>query len=673
MSGIAGLFRFHHNPEKLTEDRHLIQRSAETVAYRGPDGIRHWADGNVVLAHLMLRTTPESVDEVQPLLDDSGALCLVMDGRVDNRAELLMELRRAGAAPRTETDAELVLQAYACWGEQCAAKIVGDFAFAVRDRAREVIYCARDPFGIRPFYYHWNEERFLFGSELRQILADRSIRAEPNEAMVAEYLAGPITSKTETLYRNIFRLAPAHFMVVNRGGATMGRYWNIDPAREIRYGSDEQYAEHFREVFEEAVRCRMRSQRPVGSELSGGLDSSSVVVTAQSLLREGKAGTPGFESFSLVFPGERCDESKYIDAVVNHCGARANRMAPEQFDPQMSLEEIAGSRAFPQPPNIVMSGSLQRAAAGRGFRVMLTGRGGDLWLTGSLLRYADMVREFRIGSLLRQAREDRASATIDDSFPAVALPPLALARAGLWPLLPSVVRESVKGLLGRDGVPGWLDHTLASQVQLAARLRSDMRRGDYRSLAQTHIFRRGTSGDEQHSAEMEQDHAARFGIEKRHPFDDRRLVEFCLALPEEQRWRGRFTKLILRNAMETQLPGLVRDRMTKAEFSAQFVNLVRDPETGKRMKELSIEQAGWVNGERVRELHADLTGWERGGDEMFARSIWPFWMIYGMELWHRSAFGNTWGQTGAGTGESALARTACTVYGDRMGGESYEQ
>jgi asparagine synthase (glutamine-hydrolysing) len=285
MSGIAGVYNLDGRPV----DAALLRRMTERIAHRGPDGAGYWMDGPIGLGHQMLHTTPEALVEKQPFLNARGDLCLTLDGRVDNREELRAALEAHGAKLRTDTDAELVLQAYECWGEECPRRLLGDFAFAIWDRRQRQLFCARDILGFKPFYYYTDGRTFLFGSELPQLFEDTTIRREPNEGMIGEYLVMAVTSQEETLYRDIFRLPPAHVVSVQGGQLRKERYWTLDLAKQIRYRTDEEYAAHFFAVFKEAVRCRLRSHGAVGAHLSGGLDSSSVVCMAQGLYREGGA------------------------------------------------------------------------------------------------------------------------------------------------------------------------------------------------------------------------------------------------------------------------------------------------------------------------------------------------------------------------------------------------
>jgi asparagine synthase (glutamine-hydrolysing) len=383
MSGLAGIYNLDGRPV----DPALLRRMTERIAHRGPDGVGYWIDGPVGLGHRMLHTTPESLQEKQPLLDETGKLCLVFDGRVDNREALKEALTAKGARLRTGTDAEIVLRAYECWGEWCPKRIIGDFAFVMWDKISHQLFCARDPLGLKPFYYYTDGRTFLCGSELRQLFESVAVPRQPNEGMIGEYLACAPTGHEETLFRGILRLPPSHFLCVRPGYQRKERYWEPDPASEIRYRTDAEYAEHFLEIFKETVRCRLRSHRPIGIELSGGVDSSSVVGVVHSLsCEEGLPGS-GYETFSLIFPGLPCDESAYIKEVTEAWRIKSNLLSPDHLRLSWYAEEVARHQDFPQYPNGVMSYSLTALAREKGIRAVLTGDGGDEWLTGSYYHF----------------------------------------------------------------------------------------------------------------------------------------------------------------------------------------------------------------------------------------------------------------------------------------------
>lgn len=634
MSGIAGILNLDGRPA----DPDLLRRMIDSLVHRGPDGEGLWIQGPVGLAHRMLHTTPESLQETQPLADETGDLCLTLDGRVDNRDELRVALEAKGAKLRSDTDAELVLRAYELWGEECPKQILGDFAFAIWDGRNRQLFCARDILGIKSFYYYTDGRTFLFASELRPLFEDPAVPREPNEGMIGEYLAMDVTSQEDTLYRGIFRLPQAHVMIIQPGRVRTARYWDVDPGREIRRGSDDEYAEEFLEIFKEAVRCRLRSHRLVGADLSGGLDSSSVVCVAHSLSREGVVANPGFETFSLLFPGLPCDESVYIQDVVRMWDITSN--AVEAADPDVSrfTEHVRRYDDFPYPPSGMIYNPVSALAHAKAIRVLLTGLGGDQWLTGSLGHHADLLRRFRIADLIHQSRFD---SQVLSGMDEPTSPLFVVVRYGLWPLLPRAAQRVIKwALMGeRDGVPRWIDPQFARRIQLSERLRKKQTaRHRFSSFVQRDLSLYLTSGWSSLQRELSDRYGSWFGLEYRHPFLDRRVIEYALALPEEQRWRRDHTKFVLRQAMRGLLPETVRQRLTKADFSYVYPKAMHAQGGERLFDSLAIDSLGWVDGERVRRMYRHMaTSFAQGGED-YTTYMWPLWMIFGIELWFKAVF-----------------------------------
>ncbi len=281
MSGIAGIIRFDGGPV----ERGQIESMTSAMPYRGPDGIAHWLRGPVALGQCMLRTTPESLEETQPLTNEDESLVLVMDGRVDNWEELRSELLSRGARLRTRADAELVLRAYESWGEECLAHIDGDFALVIWDARRNEAFCARDRLGNKPFTYHWDGKVLTFASELHAILAMPWVPEIPNEGMIAEFIADEWYTVDETLWTGIMRLPGAHRMCVGTAGPKPECYWEPDLWTALPYTRDEEYIEHYRSaVFRlrapavaiapaGRLRCQRRA-RFVGGVLHGGASAA---------------------------------------------------------------------------------------------------------------------------------------------------------------------------------------------------------------------------------------------------------------------------------------------------------------------------------------------------------------------------------------------------------------
>jgi asparagine synthase (glutamine-hydrolysing) len=209
-----------------------------------------------------------------------------------------------------------MLRAYQCWGEACPEHVIGDFSLAVWDGRRQQLFCARDILGLKPFYYCLHGTTFCWASEIPPLFYHPEVSCRPNEAMIAEFLTVSVVTNTDTLYEGISRLAPAHTLVVRSGKTETRRYWTIDSARRIAYSNDDDYAQHFHDLFDRAVYSRLRSHRPIGLELSGGLDSSSIVSFLQAFREHIRTSTINFQTFSLIFPGLPCDEQRFINDVT---------------------------------------------------------------------------------------------------------------------------------------------------------------------------------------------------------------------------------------------------------------------------------------------------------------------------------------------------------------------
>src|ERR1700730_8285523 len=265
MAGIAARYHFDGRPVVAS----VIDRAVTSVADRGPDGTAAWREGPVGLGHSALHTTPESLIDRQPLASQCGDFCVVMDGRIDNREELYESTRADGVPLSMLSDAHVLLRAYRHWGEDCARRILGDFAFCIWDRRRRQVFCARDPLGIKPLFYWSNARTFLAGSGIEQLISDPEVPRDPNEGVVAEYLACGLANSEETLWNGIYRLPPGHSLTVSAGGITKRQFFAIDPEREIRYRTDGEYADHFLSLFRDAITRRLRSHSKADSLFSG--------------------------------------------------------------------------------------------------------------------------------------------------------------------------------------------------------------------------------------------------------------------------------------------------------------------------------------------------------------------------------------------------------------------
>jgi len=631
LSGLAGLLNLDGRPVEPERLEALVR----ALAHRGPDGSSRRCLGEAGLGHLALHTTPESVDEIQPWSDEDGEVWVVLAGRLDNRRELRDLASAKGLPPRNATDVELALRSYQICGLDFATRLLGDFAILIWDAREKRLVGARDVVAERPFYYAQAVGTVFVASEPRALLTQAEISREANESMVAQHLADRIVSTEETLYSGIARLPPAHLLIASAEGVRTKRYWAPDPRREIRYRTDDEYAEHFREIFAEAVRCRLRSQGPVAADLSGGMDSSSVVAMIHHLDQTAAHRVPHVEHLSLIFPGESCDESRWIESVERRWSIRSSKQPPTLATEAHCRQQVAFYRDLPDYPNGTMSDGLRQVARHAGCRVRFTGLGGDEWLAGSPLHLVDHLRRLQLIRLFRQLRSDSENS---------GTPQTRLLLRAVGALLPSSVRSARRRLRAPMSAPPWIGPALQRHATIDRSHPEEPGRLKFRSRASRAIAGILDDGFAIHRAEIEERAAAAANLELRQPLNDRRIIEFALALPEEQRWRGEVRKVILRRAMRDLLPPDVLARTAKPQFSSVFVNALgaADPDLFLAPQ---CARRGWVDADESARLFRHLLDATSRREPAAAQHLWPMWTLLSIEIWYQVEYNGSSGAT----------------------------
>jgi asparagine synthase (glutamine-hydrolysing) len=625
MSGIVGVFHRDGRPV----ERSLVERMAQAMGHRARDGIFVWSEGAVGLGFLKTGATPESQREVQPVRDASGRYTLVFDGRIDNRQEVLDSLEPKARHLITAPDSALALYAYEVWGEALPARLVGDFAFAIWDKVERRLFCARDFLGMRPFFHYLDQRIFVFGTEFHPFFLAQAVPREVNEGMVGEFLAAALTNRQETLWRGVNRLLPACWLRVETSRTQQHQYWQPpDCLRSFR--SDTECAERFRDLLFNAVRASLRAPSKVAAELSGGLDSSSVVVVASVLAAD---GLPTVEPYSVVFPELRgCDERQYISAVALAIGHDSIQLA---FRPSGLEPSAQWARLFldiPASANAIAHYPLLALMRERGHRVVLDGNGGDLWLTGSWYQYGERLGQGDLAGFAHLFLQDDGS--LADRV-------VRLARYGVAPLLPRWLRRPLRHLLSRSldrwppPVPDWVQPQFARRIELAERLRVRPRPRHFSSSAQEYVFTQAAAAWQEWSNEFGERAGAFHGLEARSPLNDRPLVEFALTLADRHRWTPPWSKTVLRQALTDRLPPLVLERRDKGEFSEVFALEYSLPVYADLLRDPVIERAGWVPaGSAGRQLETFLARY-RSSDAGYRRLDWSVYALVALEVWAR--------------------------------------
>lgn len=623
MSGICGIFNFDGAPL----DPDMLRKMAESAAHRGPDGIHYWISRNVGFAHLALHVTPESVRERQPLLSGDGLICLAADARVDNRQELMETLAPRGyLREKDPTDAELILAAYQCWGAECPARILGDFAFAIWDGRKQQIFCARDACGVKPLHYSRLGRTFCFASEVQQVIQHPRVPRRLDEAAIADFLTMNFYDQWATMFLDVRRLPPAHSLTVNGAAMRLERYWDVDPSARTIYRRDEDYADHFLHLFRRAVADRLRTRgKTVGITMSGGLDSCSIAAVGQQVL-SAKRDSRQLIAYSYAFDRLRdCDERCYSRAMADELGIEIEYVPAERF---WFLREPLELRPSLETPFLWFESATRHVMMRlkqRGGRVLLTGEGGDSLVMGSRLIWADRLLRGHIAVLRELARHARQKGKPYHRV---------LYANMIRPLVPDSLIRPLRRLTGRatSQVPDWIAPEFARRTRLAETLARPPMPRHFRSPARQDVYRVAVALSVRPAIYWYDNLGSRFGLEVRHPFLDRRLVEFVLSIPPEQLFQGEERKLILRRAMAGIFPEVIRRRGDKTEFSS-FVSLsLREKESkqiGRLLKTSLLGKMGMVD---AAKLHSEYEDYRRRRPVKPSVTLFPPIVL---ELWLR--------------------------------------
>ena len=617
MSGIAGLYRLDGQPA----DRASMKRMIERMSHRGPDGQNAWAQGAIGLGHGMLHTTPESLHEVLPLQNKSGTLALTADARLDNREELIRRLDLR-LPPTSLTDSQLILSAYEAWGKACVDHLLGAFAFALWDGPRQELFCAKDHIGIRNLYF-WHRPGRLFAcaTEIKALLCLPGVPEVIDEAQLGALLTREMLDAEHTLFEGVLRLMPGHTLTVTPQDFRLRSYWEPAPTSESVPTDDEACTRRFLELFTEAVRCRLRSAHPVGSELSGGLDSSFVTCMARDLL--GADAAHPLPTISLAYDTfSGCDERAYIEAVVAQGGIAPHYEVVEEHGLFDLLDDIFDYADEGRTGgNHHLNWLTAEAARDAGLRVLLTGQDGDTTVYHGWQYFLELAREGRWSEFAREAKlcvehisRERGAYAMQETFrdPREVLNAYAGAQLQTWAAEGNylrffraahqihkhfgVPRRQIYRRLWRDllrpsslarwrrrqsqapaapaRVPDIVSPDLARRTRLSERLAES--RAEEPSPQTLREFQLGTlkSPHLAYSFEKFDHYAAAFGVEARHPFMDKRLVEFCLALPPTQSLQGGWTRVVMRRAMKGVVPERIRTRVGKTSLEKPYEYLL---------------------------------------------------------------------------------------------------
>ncbi len=545
MSALFGTWNLDGRPVEAES----LRRAGSLLASQGRDGQTIYAKDNFGLVYSAFHTTRESHREVQPHVTRSN-LVVGWDGRLDNRDELTKDLARQTS--RDAADVTLAAVSFENWGTRSFAKFLGDWALSVWNPAEKTLFLAKDYMGVRHLYYHLSSRRVAWSTHLDPLVLLSSCCLSVDDEYIAGYLAN-FPPAHLTPYCQIQAVPPGHFVAIRNGTATHHRYWSFQPKRRIRYKTDAQYEDHFRYLFRQAVRRRLRSDSPILAELSGGIDSSSIVCMADDIIDKGEADTIRLDTLSAFDPKEPGgDEQPYFARIEEKRGRVGHHLNREEYE---NVFDLSCSDFVVAPGLSECTGKLKEyllsVVNSHGYRAVLSGIGGDEFLGGvpnPLPQLADLIV---LPCPIRLAKQLTAWSLIKKR------PCIQLLGQTLATLLPARLRALASA---QGEVAPWINSAFSRRYRLAVRQLGPL--GGYRfwqpsrrDLAQTVVaMARQMASFPTHGVA---------GEERRYPYLDQSLVEFLLAIPATQLLRPGQRRSLMRRALAGIVPAEILWRKTK--------------------------------------------------------------------------------------------------------------
>lgn len=613
--------------------REALSDACRLMEHRGPDDQGVFIDGYVGLGHRRLSIIDLSAAGHQPMANEDGTIWLTFNGEIYNYLELMGELKAKGHRFASGTDSEVVIHAYEEWGTECLNKFNGMWGFAIWDTLKQRLFLARDRFGVKPLYYARHGKSFYFASEIKAILSLSPDCAEADQKTLYRFLSlGVLDDRPQTFFRNVLSLPPAHFLLISDSHQTSPRrYWDLRPG-ETLYDRDDAHLA-FRELLADSVKLRLRSDVPIGTCLSGGLDSSTIVA-----LMDREIDQP-IRTFTALYPEPGFDESKYAALINERFDTAPHAITPSFDDLPETLPKIVWHQDEPSGgPGLYSQWHVMQRAHGE-VKVLLDGQGGDE-LLGGYVYYLDYYLASLIGKL---------AATRDPHWRHILMDALAAVR--------KQTGQSWGRRIGKLVAKKILDEAMTGSFDLPAKFLlplNETARARYASLhpefvgaARNKAFRPLVNAwsdplDRKLYADLcvssipallryEDRNSMAFSIEARTPFLDYRLAEFCFSLPFAQKIDMADTKHILRRAMADLLPAEVVARTDKMGYPTPFVKWLRKTDC-RLAKEILLSPEARQRKilapaaiERSFDLHASGR----------ADLSWEIWRWMTTELWFR--------------------------------------
>jgi asparagine synthase (glutamine-hydrolysing) len=513
------------------------------------------------LGNLLVFNTPESLTEVLPYHHSEAGLTICSNSRIDNREQLAGQLKISEPELKSTSDSALILQAYRKWGPECPGYLRGDFSFAVYDEHQHQLYLAVDHFGMKTIYYYDHPRYFIFSTELRGILALPFFNQDLNLPWLLDYMINSTRKEFDTFYQGIYTLPPGHHLVLNSGQTTLNKYWELTIPPNLNMTHDREYIAGYKLLFEQAVKSRTRSAFPVGAELSGGLDSSSIAAIAQkNLVTKGKE----LHVLARVYPYSTSlgstpydnDESSEIQAVCDFCHIRhIHRVTMENQKITDNIDQVLDIIKSPYRSNYATYNlNAHKTARSAGVRTILSGHGGDQMVTSQAnFVYNDYIENRRYWQLFTDIRAKGSEHELD----------LLRSFKTIYKLVSRDTHLTKKTIETRKLFRFGINRKFIEKYHLETCYLQHRKKEIFTPESLQGLIYKITHRHMNDRVVITSLMAAQEQIEFRYPLFDVDLIQYYLSVPDSIKKKFRTGRYLHRMAMENELPHSIQWRTDK--------------------------------------------------------------------------------------------------------------
>jgi asparagine synthase (glutamine-hydrolysing) len=617
MCGIAGMYTFD---QEVTPS--LLKRMTDIISHRGPDGEGYWInpEKTVGLGHRRLSIIDLSQEASQPMHFSDGRYSITFNGEIYNYIELREQLTKQGITFKSHSDTEVLLALYAIKKEKCLQELDGMFSFAIWDQIEKKLFCARDRFGEKPFFYHFQKgKQFVFGSEMKELWAS-GISRDRNERMLLNFMLSKQVSDSqypsETFFKSILKLEPAHYLIVDKSMTLIKkRYWDIDPAITDETISDEDAIDKFRDLMLQSISMRLRSDVPVGSSLSGGLDSSTIVCAIQELFKNTDRVQ---KTFSARFRNFEKDEGAFMQKIIDATHVDAYFVWPDEEGMADVFKRLCFHQEEPFGGGSVFAQwKVMQLARQNDVTVLLDGQGADEILAGYPFYFPTYLNQlFKAGSAGYESELESYRKMHNPAFKGFGKEGVLASdqkKGRLSEKLKNIARPVYQAMFSSQNANVHLRRNdFLNKDFLNQFSQKDVPDNKFDGNLNEQLYRSAFTDGLQDLLRYADRNSMAHSREVRLPFLSHHLAEFVFAMPSRMKIRNGWSKYMMRKAFANILPSEIAWRVDKIGYEPPQKKWMENP----RLQEMSQDSLHRLEKEKILIPNSAHSGKDLGWQAM---------------------------------------------------------